>query len=198
MVPRSLGSSHNARNTLQKHSTAHWSSNNPPPSRDRTKALQLTLSQAKPSRHLAMSSLLWSVSMALSAFTMQAKAETTPAFSSRFTRFTTKSFLSCRGEDMAKRLVSSSCHPAGEQSRFSLIGWEPGDLVAVMMNTPKKIITEWIRKRPSIPHSSKPPWARCPLPAHLPRAASSLALASPGMGTHSSPDSLFSASPPSE
>lgn len=123
-----------------------------------------------------MSSLLWSVSMALSAFTMQARAETTPAFSSRFTRFTTKSFLSCRGEDMAKESAPSSCHPAGEQSSFSLIGWEPGDLVAVTMNTPKKIITEWTGKRSSVSHSSKPPWARCPLPAHLSRAASSLAL----------------------
>lgn len=44
--------------------------------------------------HLASSSLVWSVRMALSAFTMQASAEMTPAFSSRLTRMSMKSFLS--------------------------------------------------------------------------------------------------------
>lgn len=47
--------------------------------------------------HLASSSLVWSVRMALSAFTMQASAEMTPAFRSRFTRISMKSFLSWGG-----------------------------------------------------------------------------------------------------
>lgn len=44
--------------------------------------------------HLANISLVWSVRMELSALTMTARADVIPAFSSLFTRFWIKSFLS--------------------------------------------------------------------------------------------------------
>ena len=44
--------------------------------------------------HLDSSSFVWSVSMALSALTMTARADVTPAFSSLLTRLSMKSFLS--------------------------------------------------------------------------------------------------------
>lgn len=70
----------------------------------------LITSVCNTSPHLASISLVWSVRMELSAFTMTARADITPPFSSRFTLLSMKSFLSWENNANESRLYACLHH----------------------------------------------------------------------------------------